>query len=78
MSDKDERCELCRYFGLHTGESDLLSDLVDGLGLGSEDMSGRCRRYPPNPKWPGVMLDDWCGEFRPGRNGNWPARQDAG
>jgi|GEM_PF-2907155 hypothetical protein len=64
MSDKAERCELCRYFELHTGESDMLTDLVDGL-LGSEDVAGRCRRYPPNPKWPGVKLDDWCGEFKP-------------
>ncbi|MFP6736420.1 MAG: hypothetical protein VB959_21640 [Rhodospirillales bacterium] len=78
MPDNTERCERCRFFDPHGGESDLLSDLAGGLGLGPESASGRCRRYPPNPKWPGVMLDDWCGEFRPGGNGNWPARQDAG
>ena len=65
MADKAERCELCRYFEIHTGESDIISDLVDGLGLGSEGVDGRCRRYPPNPKWPGVNLSDWCGEFKP-------------
>ena len=58
-----ERCEICQYFVTQSGESDLLSALAGGLGLGPEAEDGRCRRYPPSPNWPGVMMTDWCGEF---------------
>ena len=63
MAAKMERCEFCQYFAAQSGESDLFSDLAGGLGLGPETGDGRCRRYPPGPNWPSVMMTDWCGEF---------------
>ena len=29
----------------------------------TSETRGECRYGHPNPNWPVVMVDDWCGEF---------------
>lgn len=57
MTERPERCELCRWW-LHTEAHD--------------DDKGDCRRYPPTivdaegfGEWIETYPTDFCGEFRP-------------
>jgi len=65
MAERQERCDLCRWW-LHT----------EGHALALGD----CRRYPPVKTdihdygvWAETMDIDWCGEFRPRDPRGFPA-----
>lgn len=42
-----KKCQECKYFYPY-GDPD--------------DWSGQCRRKAPNPEWPSVFPEDWCGD----------------
>lgn len=66
MSDKNERCEGCRFWK-RTCEGGRFVVKHGVLEVRTRTSDGICRRSAPTKGfgWPKTLEADWCGEFQP-------------